>query len=205
MLDSRVQSEGAVMNAADWLKKLARQLDDVQCRIDGRAADYDGAAKAVGVLFDRTRAGEGTIWWVGNGGSAGLCSHLAQDVLNKLGLRSLPLSDASLLTCMANDYGYENVYRRPLETLFRKQDLLIAVSSSGKSRNIVSCVELARAKGIPSISLSAFKIDNPLWQAGADVAFHLDCDLYGHAEVGHEALLHGIIETIWLERQSAAR
>jgi D-sedoheptulose 7-phosphate isomerase len=191
-------------NARDWLTNLAEILSAVECRIDGRTADLGAAEQAVVQLFEATGAKAGTVWWVGNGGSAGVCSHLAQDVLNKLGVKSLPLSDASLLTCMANDYGYDNIYRRPLETLFGPNDMLIAISSSGRSRNIVACVELAKARGIPAVSLSAFKIDNPLWQAGAKIALHIECSLYGHAEVGHEALLHGIIESAW-QRQQAAK
>lgn len=188
-------------SARDWLRNLADILSAVECRVDGLAADFSAAERAVAGLFEETGRKGGTVWWVGNGGSAGICSHLAQDVLNKLGVKSLPLSDVSLLTCMANDYGYENIYKRPLETLFTPSDMLIAISSSGRSRNIVSCVELARARGVPAVSLSAFKIDNPLWQAGAKVALHIECALYGHAEVGHEALLHSIIESAWQRRQ----
>ena len=103
---------------------------------------------------------------------------------------------------MANDFGYENVYRRPFETLLRPGDALILVSSSGRSRNILGCAELARERGVALVTLSAFAEDNPLWRHPADVAFFLPAVLYGHAEVGHEALLHAIIEVAWLRAQS---
>ena len=111
------------------------------------------------------------------------------------------LADAPLLTCMANDFGYAEIYERPLRTLTKKGDMLIAVSSSGNSENILRYARLAREREMKLVTLSAFAEDNPLWQAEADVSFHLPTRLYGHAEVGHEALLHAVLETMMLREQ----
>lgn len=188
-----------------WLDQLHATLRAVQCRVDGAGAGYEAAAGAVAARLAAVKQAGGTVWWVGNGGSASLCAHLSQDLLNKLGMRSMTLSDAGLLTCMANDYGYRNIYARPLAVLLRPDDLVIAVSSSGRSENILAVAETAHSVGACLITLSAFADDNPLWHTPANVAFFLPCTLYGHAEVGHEALLHAIIESVWLREQKSGR
>lgn len=184
--------------ALNWLKGFNEAVHATQCKVEGRAAGLDDAFEAAEALLGRIRGAEATVWWVGNGGSSALCSHLSQDVLNKLKIRSLVINDPALLTCMANDFGYENVYVRPLELLTRTGDLLIAVSSSGKSRNILACAELAKRKGMRLIALSGFDPGNPLWQFPADISFYFPSTLYGQVEVGHETLLHSILETMWL-------
>lgn len=182
-----------------WLKQLNEVLQSTKCKVRGKEATLTEALAAVQEIFVQTRARNSGVWWVGNGGSSALCSHLSQDMLNKLKLRSMVFSDAPMLTCMANDFGYENIYARPLETLAATGDLLIAVSSSGQSKNILNCVDLAAQKKMPSITLSAFKPDNPLWMRPSDVSVYLPCSLYGQVEVGHEALLHSAIETLYFK------
>ncbi len=154
---------------------------------------------AAGTLIKKTIESGASVWWVGNGGSAAISSHLSQDMLNKLGARSFYLGDSSLMTCMANDFGYENVYAKPLEKLVNSKDLLIAISSSGNSKNIIRCVELARRKGMNVIALSGFKETNTLWNIEVNVSFFVSADLYGIVEVSHEAILHSVIESLWQE------
>jgi D-sedoheptulose 7-phosphate isomerase len=186
------------MKTLEWLGELETILQNTCCRVSGKETSQEAAFEKVAELLLNIRRNNAAIWWVGNGGSSALCSHLAQDVLNKLKIRSIALNDSALLTCMANDFGYQNVYSRPLETLAQKGDLLIAVSSSGTSSNILNCADLALSIGMSLITLSAFEETNPLWARLADAAFYLPCKMYGQVEVGHEALLHGVIETTWL-------
>ena len=84
------------------------------------------------------------IIFIGNGGSAGIASHLAIDFSKNGGLRALAFNDPSALTCLGNDLGYENVFAKQLEFHARPGDLLIAISSSGTSPNILSAVKEAR-------------------------------------------------------------
>ncbi|PCI52984.1 MAG: phosphoheptose isomerase [Alphaproteobacteria bacterium] len=190
------------MTAKQWLVELSDAMREPVCQIKGGAVAATDAFNEMKRLFIETKRSDKAVYWVGNGGSAAMCSHLSQDVLNKLGTRTYVLSDTSLLTCMANDYGYEAVYAKPLEGLMREGDLLIAISSSGNSKNILNAVAVAQDKGARCIALSAFDADNKLNHAGADVSLFLPCALYGHAEVGHEALLHAVIETLWLENKT---
>jgi D-sedoheptulose 7-phosphate isomerase len=99
-----------------WLDELSLALQATTCRVARATASLDEGLRAAQQELIDVRERRGSLWWIGNGGSASMCSHFSQDSLNKLGIRSVPLSDTSLLTCMANDFGYENVYKRPLDT-----------------------------------------------------------------------------------------
>lgn len=189
------------MTASQWISELNTVLSNAACRVGNKPAKTEEALETIKNLFIETKANGKAIYWVGNGGSQALCSHLSQDVLNKLQTRSYMLSDPALLTCMANDFGYESVYAKPLETLIQKDDLLIAVSSSGNSPNILNAVEVGQKKNARCIVLSAFTPSNKLNKIGANVSVHLPCTLYGHAELGHEAILHAVIETLWLKNK----
>jgi D-sedoheptulose 7-phosphate isomerase len=182
-----------------WLNSLHTVLTSAEVsQKGGPKLDLDKGLNAVQEQLKAARQRGGTVYWVGNGGSLAVCNHLSQDVLNKLKLRSIALSESSLLTCMANDFGYAEIYARPLQTLLRAEDLLIAISSSGKSQSIIKPVELCLSRNIAVIALSAFTPDNPLRKLPADVSIYLPCDLYGLAEVGHEAFLHAAIEALCL-------
>lgn len=185
----------------DWLKTLHQTLMSARCRIHSKEVSFEEGLNAATRVLDEAFLNRASVWWAGNGGSAAICSHLSQDVLNKLKIRSLYTGDAALMTCMANDFGYAEVYTRPLKAFFNKGDVLIAISSSGNSENIVSCVRMANEDGLHVISLSGMKDTNKLYTLSCDVAFFVESSLYGIVETGHEAILHGIIEMLWLNRQ----
>lgn len=185
-----------------WLDNLHETIKSAVCKTRGKSCSFEAACKSSQDLIESVRREKKRIWWAGNGGSAAICSHLSQDVMNKLGIHSFFYGDTALLTCMANDFGYENVYSRPMENFVEPGDLMIAVSSSGNSQNILNCAELAKDKGMRLITLSGMKETNPLFQAPSDVSFLLLSDLYGIVETGHEAVLHGIIETLWIKTRT---
>jgi D-sedoheptulose 7-phosphate isomerase len=112
------------------------------------------------------------IIFVGNGGSAGIASHLAIDFSKNGGLRSLAFNDASALTCLGNDLGYENVFAKQLDFHARPGDLLIAISSSGRSPNILNAVKAARAHDCKVVTFSGFTEENDLRKTG-DVNFYI--------------------------------
>ena len=185
----------------DWLLDLNKAILSSGCKKKGKIIGFeDGLTIAESLIQAKIKSGS-SVWWVGNGGSAAMCSHLSQDMLNKLGARSMVLGDASLMTCMANDFGYENVYYKPLKTLAKSGDLLIAISSSGDSENIISCSKMALETGIDLISLSGLHENNRLWSMESDLSFFVTSNLYGIVEVAHEAILHSVIETLWLNKK----
>lgn len=194
----QLKSSQDINTVQQWYAALSDAISSAICRVQGETAHLDDAVKAVADIFKSAREKSATVFWVGNGGSAAICSHLSQDMMNKLDIKSQFFGDTSLVTCMSNDFGYEAVYARPIEKTADSQDVLIAISSSGNSGNILSAVDTAQKKGMKVISLSGMKSSNPLWNRAVDAAFFVESDLYGIVEVGHEALLHGIIETQWI-------
>jgi D-sedoheptulose 7-phosphate isomerase len=193
------------INCSGWLESFTGAVSGVTCRCASRLASYDEATDEIVRLLQMVRDSENSVWWVGNGGSSAICSHLSHDLINKLAIRSHVLNDAALITCITNDYGYNEVYLRPLQVLTRSGDLIVAISSSGCSQNILSVTDFARSKGLRLITLSGFDPDNPLWLCEADVSFYLPSHLYGQVEIGHEALLHAVIESLWLKEQAKAK
>lgn len=185
------------LNPTEWLSKLNQTLLAAKCRYKGVLTEFETGLKYVDDIFSELKQEDKTIWWAGNGGSAAICSHLSQDVLNKLKIKSFHCGDTSLMTCMTNDFGYENVYARPLDTLARKGDLLIAISSSGNSENILKAAGLAKKKEMKLITLSGMSETNRLWALDHCLSFYVDSSLYGIVEVSHEAILHAAIETHW--------
>ena len=111
------------------------------------------------------------------------------------GLRALAFNDPSALTCLGNDLGYENVFAKQLEFHARPGDLLIAISSSGMSPNILGAVKEARARGCKVVTYSGFSESNALRRTG-DVNFYVrgQDKEYGFVEVAHLALCHAVLD-----------
>ncbi len=186
-----------------WIGGLYSAVGSTKCRVGRREVPFVDAAEAFTSLIERVKGDGRTIWWAGNGGSLGICAHLAQDVLNKLKTRSIALSDPSLLTCMANDFGYEEVYSRPLRVLAQAGDAIVLLSSSGNSANIVNCAAVAKERNIDLITFSSFDGANRLYLHDAAIAFHVPAKLYGHAETGHLVLLHAMIDVLMSRMEKA--
>lgn len=102
---------------------------------------------------------DGTIFWCGNGGSAADCQHLAAELVgrfknNRRALRSIALTtDTSVLTCVANDFSFDEVFSRQIEAMGRKGDLLVVITTSGQSENILRAINAAKELGISTVSL----------------------------------------------------
>lgn len=184
-----------------WLTGLADALQETACRRDREAISLAAGLNALAGLWRRQRDDNARVYWIGNGGSAALVSHLSQDLLNKCGVQSTTFNDPALLTCMANDYGYRDVFRRPLLALAGPGDLLVAVSSSGNSENIVCAAESALAQGLVTVTLSAFDAANALHALPTALAFHVPATTYGQAEVAHTALLHAALDALANEKR----
>ena len=186
----------------DWLMNLHQAILSASCKKDGKDINLNFGLNHAEKIIKNTIKSGSSIWWVGNGGSAAICSHLSQDMMNRLGAKSIFLDNSSLMTCMANDFGYENVYLAPLEKLVQPGDLLIAISSSGNSLNIVSCAKMALKNSLNLISLSGMDKNNNLWNMTSNLSFFVSSDLYGIVEIAHEAILHGVIESLWLRENN---
>lgn len=162
---------------------------------DARGGDVamDAAIEWAVAAARRTADAGGKLIFAGNGGSAGIASHMATDYSKNGGLRAWAMNDGSMLTCLANDFGYEHVFAKQIEFHGRPGDLLVAISSSGQSPNILAAVKAARSLDCTVLTLSGFAPDNPLRRSG-DMNLYLGSSVYGYVEIGHLALCHAILD-----------
>jgi D-sedoheptulose 7-phosphate isomerase len=182
----------------DDLSKYFLTLSDLLCRVEvtskaGEAVDYANAATAVMTAARETHAAGNKLIFVGNGGSAAIASHMATDYSKNGGIRALALNDASMLTCLGNDLGYDRVFAKQVELYARPGDLVIAISSSGRSANILNAVDAAVAAGCTVATLSGFTPDNPLRRRGT-WNFYVASDRYGFVEIGHLTICHAVLD-----------
>lgn len=133
------------------------------------------------------------LYIVGNGGSASVAAHAVTDFFNVAKIRATTLHESSLLTCMANDFGYENAVARMLGQLLNSGDMVIAISSSGNSLNMRNAATVASQSGAYVVTLTGFSADNPLRQLG-HTNIWLDSGDYGFVEIGHQFMLHNIAD-----------
>ncbi|RJR34100.1 MAG: SIS domain-containing protein [Deltaproteobacteria bacterium] len=129
------------------------------------------------------------IYLIGNGASASMASHISADLAKNAHLHTMVFTDLSLITACANDLCYEEVFADPLRRQMKKGDMLVAISSSGQSANILRAAQVAGKLGGLVITLSAMKPDNPLRTMGA-YNFYVPAGTYGLAETSHAAILH---------------
>jgi D-sedoheptulose 7-phosphate isomerase len=188
---------------ASYLDTLERCLRDVQVTDIKKQAlgVIEGIEQAAKLIVARTTAGN-KLMFIGNGASAAISSHQATDFWKAGGMRAIAFNDASLLTCISNDFGYPHVFEKPIEMFGEKGDILVAISSSGQSENILRGVEAAESKGIEILTLSGFALDNPLRAMGS-FNFYVSSNKYGHVEVVHHAICHCILDTIIEDRRSS--
>ena len=175
------------------LKELNSCIDSCSYTSQHRTLTPEDALYQAHFLLRKTRRNRGIVYVIGNGGSAGIASHFSNDLMKALQVPSQTFYDSNLLTCLANDIGYQNVFSYPLEQMLKPCDLLVAISSSGKSPNIVNAASTALMRKTPLVTLSGFNASNPLRSMG-DLNFWIDCKDYGLVETAHFFLLHTIID-----------
>ena len=180
---------------ADYVQTFFDALKSVAVTDAGGAViDVDAGIARVHEIMRRVARGTGKVMFVGNGGSAGIAGHLAIDFAKNGGVRAVTFNDASSLTCLGNDLGYDQVFAKQVQMQGFAGDVLIAISSSGGSKNILNAAHAAADMNCDVITFSGFKPDNALRRLGA-VNFYVDSGVYGFVETGHQAILHAILDT----------
>lgn len=188
------------MNWTRYIAELGGCLNalEVSDRHHAPLAHEDAFTRLFGCTQNVRQAGA-TVFFVGNGASASIASHMAAD-MNKNGqVRTEVFTDLALITAVANDIGFDQVYAEPLRRKMNPVDVLLAISSSGNSQNILNAVATARELGGFVITLSAMRPDNAL-RASGDLNFYVPAATYGLAESAHATLLHH-----WIDRIVAAQ
>jgi D-sedoheptulose 7-phosphate isomerase len=142
----------------------------------------------------------GTVYLCGNGGSAADAQHVAGELVGRFrrerkALPAVALStDTSVLTCIANDYAFENIFARQVEALVRKGDVLWAFSTSGTSANVVAAARVAKDKGARVIAFTG-RAGSPLEQI-ADVCFYADAESTARSQEIHQLAYHIVCDLV---------
>lgn len=159
----------------------------------------------IGALMLHSLRNGGKILWCGNGGSAADAQHLAAEIVgrfkrNRKGLPSIALTtDTSILTAVANDYGYDCIFQRQVEALCLSRDVLIAISTSGNSRSVCAAVEEAKSIGAATIGFTGAK--GGKLASLADLTFRVAADETARIQEVH--ILCGHILCDWIEATMA--
>jgi phosphoheptose isomerase len=147
------------------------------------------------LLIDEAAQSGRRIYAIGNGGSTAIADHLCCDLTKGTHAHGHPVIDTTSMTsnvalysAIANDFGFEHVFSTQISFVGRAGDLLIAISSSGKSPNILAGIEAAHAAGMATIGLSGFT--GGALARTAQVSLHVDASNYGIVEDVHQALMH---------------
>jgi D-sedoheptulose 7-phosphate isomerase len=147
-----------------------------------------------GLMQATSRAGKKVII-VGNGGSAAIASHCATDLSKNAKIRCVSFNEASLITCLANDFGYDHWVDAALTMYADRGDLIILISSSGKSPNMLRAADFAKRQGFALVTLTGFAPDNPLAQRG-DLNFWVDSRAYNIVENIHQIWLLAVCDLL---------
>lgn len=190
--------------AKSYLDNLKNTFQSIEVSDrDGKSLNvYEGIEKATQNIIAKSLAGN-KLMFIGNGASASISSHMATDYWKNGGIRAISFNDSSLLTCISNDYGYKHVFEKPIEMFADEGDTLMAISSSGKSENILRATEAALSTNCQVITFSGFKNDNPLRTMG-DYNFYVSSPSYGPVEIIHLSICHCICDAIIQEKSKSS-
>ncbi len=144
-------------------------------------------------LIKKTKKNKGKIFLTGNGGSSSIASHVSVDFAKVARVQSLTFNNSNLITCFANDYGYDNWVTEAIKAYMNKNDMIILISSSGKSKNIVNAAKHCRKNSIKLVTLSGFSKNNPLSKLG-NVNFHINSNQYNFIEMSHHIILVYLVD-----------
>ncbi len=184
---------------------IRRHIEASARTISGLGAQADTIGAIAGAIGD-TLASGGRVLTCGNGGSAAEAMHLSEELVGRYKADRPPLAglclnaDATAITCIANDFGYDQVFARQVRGLGTKGDVLVVFSTSGKSANIVLALEAARDMGVTTIGLLG-KGGGPCAPL-CDHALVVDSDQTERIQEAHQVVLHLILESV--ESGSAA-
>ncbi|MBC8346916.1 MAG: SIS domain-containing protein [Candidatus Marinimicrobia bacterium] len=149
--------------------------------------------KEVANLIRSVNTDEKKIILCGNGGSAAMASHVSVDLTKAARIKAINFNEADLLTCFANDYGFNHVFEKAVEFYGNEGDLLILISSSGQSKNVIAAAKKAKELGISVVTLTGFKSNNPLKQLG-EINLWANSNAYNIVEMTHHIWLLSIVD-----------
>lgn len=184
--------EDSPRRVIDFARLVNEAAIKTQVRAHDTHIDLNDAILWLRHYCRETHANDKKVIFIGNGGSSAIASHMATDFSKNGGIRAIAFNDAPLLTCLANDFGGEHIFSKQLEYYAQKGDMVIIVSSSGRSPNILMAAEQAFRMGMNLITFSGMNADNVLRRKGM-VNFWVPATDYGIVELAHLVLLHSVV------------
>jgi len=165
-----------------------------------RVEQLGGELERLGQAMLKCWEGRGKVLIAGNGGSAADAMHLAEELCvrfakNRRALAAMALCDPTVLTCAANDFGFEAVFSRQIEALGNAGDIFVAMSTSGNSANLVRAVEAAKARGM--ITVSFLGKDGGKLRGKSEIELLIPSSTTARVQEGHKILYHSLCE--WIE------
>ncbi len=147
-------------------------------------------------VFLETHQSGKKIMVFGNGGSAAIANHFSVDLTKNAKVRCTNYNESDLITCFSNDFGYEKWIEKTIEFYGDKEDVLVIISASGKSENIVNGCKAAKKMGFKTIiTLTGHDKNNPVAALG-DINFNVNSKAYNHIENAHQVLLLSLVDLI---------
>ncbi len=180
-----------------YIREFIEKLEHTEIwkETEEKCESYDAGVRLLVDTFTAHKKKNSQLFFIGNGGSSAIASHMTADFMKNGGMNTYSLYDNAVTTCMGNDYGYADIFSRPMEFLLREGDLVVAISSSGNSPNILSAIETARKKGAAVITFTGFKPNNRARSLG-NVNVYVPCEKYGIVESIHNLMLQQIVDFI---------
>ncbi len=146
-------------------------------------------------LFQNISKKGGKIILAGNGGSAAMASHVAVDITKNAGIRAVTFNEYDLITTLANDYGYENWISKAIELYHKPKDIIVLISASGQSLNVLNAATKSKELELPVITFSGMSPQNPLRRNG-DINLWVNSNIYNIVEMTHHIWLLAIVDMI---------
>ena len=175
------------MDYNKYFKNYTKSINEILNNVDS-----DLIEKSVKIINKTIKQNKG-IFIIGNGGSASIASHVSVDFAKVARVRSSTFNNANLITCFANDYKYENWVTEAIKAYCDRKDLIILISSSGTSKNIVNAAKYCKKNKINLITLSGFNKNNPLSKLGS-INFYINSTNYNFIEMSHHIILLSIVD-----------
>ena len=180
------------MSDKDFVKKY---LEDFSSLIQPNEVIMEKIINARDILVN-SKKNNAKVMIFGNGGSAAITSHVSVDLTKNANIRSVNFNEADLITCFSNDYGYEKWIEKVIDFYADNEDVLILISSSGKSQNMINACKAARNKKMSKIiTFTGHNKDNPLSKLG-DINFWINSKAYNFVENTHQIWLLTIVDLI---------
>jgi len=191
-----------ILDYKTYIESVATALRYVEItNKDGGHISPDDALSNWCSLTSDIKQKKKNIFFIGNGASAMMASHMAADANKNGGVKSVAFNDSALLTTISNDICYEESFAFPLERFSESSDMLVAISSSGNSPNIIKAIEFACRINLTVITLSGLSPDNNSRSMG-DINYYVPADTYGIVESAHQIILHCWLDNFIIQQNN---